>query len=397
MFYDIKAIQKEIKNLKIPPEYFNIPLEDIFKNDFTILLSIREDSGKTSSALLFGMVLYKLYGTTCEYLRNDKNQVTKGKIETLYKTVKSFGYIEKCFGSRWNDVIYKSQVKKFYLAKRDSDGIIIEEDTEPLCVVHSTEEAESYKSSYSNPKGDYIVLDEMFDSGRSPYKLWTDLMTAISTIGRPGSRGREDRCFCLMLGNNSNMYSQWFDDFCISEQIPDLRYGSVIRWETALGTTGTCRLLEISERQKEKIKNRRIRFFGFPTKKAAQFIGTAEWSGKSYPHPDSTMDYHRKQYDRLFILHRDRYIQLELYKYEESYKVLAHFSRKPMLDDNIIMTLFPGDKRGEVYGYGQYQDNERVKKVISTFFRLKNENRWLYASNLVGEVIDDYQKSVDKI
>lgn len=396
MFYDVKAIDKEIKKLKIPSEYFKIPLDDVFKNDYTMLLSIREDSGKTTSILLFSLVLYKLYGTTLEYLRNDKVQVTKGKIETLYNTVRAFDYINKAFDGRWNDVTYKSHVKKFFLIKRDYDGTVIEEDTDPLCVVHSTEEAYDFKSSYVSPKGDLIVLDEMFDSNRSSYRLWTDLMTAISTIGRPGSRGREDRCFCILLGNNDNMYSQWFDDFCISSEIPDLKYGKVIRWETYLGTTGTCRLLEVSERQKEKIENRKIRFFGFPTKKAAQFIGTSEWSGKSYPHPDATLDYTKRCFDRLFVLHRDRYIQLELYKFEEGFKVFAHFSSKPLLDDNLILTLFP-EKKGEVYGYGQHQDNIKIKNVIAKYFNLKNENRWLYASNLVGELVDDFQKNIDKV
>ena len=396
MYYNIKEVQKEIDRLKIPAQYWNIPVEDVFTHDFTMLLSIREDAGKTSSALLFGMVLFKMYGTTTEYLRNDKRQITRANIETLYKTVKEFGYISKCFHDKYNDVEYSPMIKKFYLIKRDPDGNIIDKADEPLCVIHSTEEADTFKSSYSNPHGDYIILDEFIDSGRPTFRLWTDLMTAISTIARPESRGREDRAFCLMLGNNTNEYSQWFDDFCISDQIPNLKYGGVIRWETALGTTGTCRLLEVSERQKEKIEKKRVRFFGFPTKKAAQFIGTAEWSGKTYPHPTERMEYENKIYSRLYIFHRDRYIQLELFNYESGKKVLAHFSRAPLLDDNIILTLFP-EKKQEVYGYGQHQHNPRIKNVIRIYFNLKNENRWLYASNMVGELVEDFQKNIDKV
>ena len=226
-------------------------------------------------------------------------------------------YINKCFNGKYNDVEYSPIVKKFFLIKRDSDGIIIDKDENPICVIHSTEEAEDFKSSYSNPHGDFIFFDEFMDSKRSSYRLWVDLMTCISTIARPGSRGREERAFCLMMGNNTNEYSQWFDDFCISDKIPDLRFGGVIRWETALGTTGTCRLLEMSERHKEKLEKRKIRFFGFPTKKAAQFIGTSEWSGKSFPHPEERMDYENKVFSRIYVYHRDRYIQLELFKYDK--------------------------------------------------------------------------------
>ena len=35
MFYNLKEIQKEIKRLNIPAEYWHIPIDDVFKNDFT--------------------------------------------------------------------------------------------------------------------------------------------------------------------------------------------------------------------------------------------------------------------------------------------------------------------------------------------------------------------------
>ena len=44
---------------------------------------------------------------------------------------------------------------------------------------------------------------------------------------------------------------------------------------------------------------------------------------------------------------------------------------------------------------GELTENE-IKKIIDTYFRLKNENRWLYASNMVGELIEDFQKNIDK-
>ena len=60
------------------------------------------------------------------------------------------------------------------------------------------------------------------------------------------------------------------------------------------------------------------------------------------------------------------------------------------------MTLFP-EKKCEVYGYGQFQDNKRIKKVIDVYFKLKNENRWLFASNMVGELVEDFQKNINKV
>ena len=94
---DTKKIKAEIKKLNIPKEYFKIDMESFFSHDYTILLSIRQDAGKTTQALLLGCVLNKLYGTTTEYLRNDESQIRQKDIENLYNVVEKFGYIEKIF------------------------------------------------------------------------------------------------------------------------------------------------------------------------------------------------------------------------------------------------------------------------------------------------------------
>lgn len=89
-FYNIKQINSEIKKLHIPKEYWKINLESFFNHDYTILLSIRQDAGKTTMSLLLGLVIYKLYGFTTEYIRNDNAQITQANIETLYDVILKF-------------------------------------------------------------------------------------------------------------------------------------------------------------------------------------------------------------------------------------------------------------------------------------------------------------------
>ena len=132
MYYNLNDINREVKKLKIPKEYWRIPVEDALKTDYTMLLSIREDAGKTTQALLFGLVLHKLYNTTTEYLRNDKTQITRKNIETIYKTVRQFKYIEKCYDGKYNDVAYAPTLKRFYLIKRDKEGNEIDREDESL-------------------------------------------------------------------------------------------------------------------------------------------------------------------------------------------------------------------------------------------------------------------------
>ena len=49
--FNVKKIRSEIKKLNIPKEYFRIDLESFFNHDYTILLSIRQDAGKTSKKI----------------------------------------------------------------------------------------------------------------------------------------------------------------------------------------------------------------------------------------------------------------------------------------------------------------------------------------------------------
>lgn len=397
MFYDIKKIRKELKSWKIPEQFFSINLEEFFKTDITMLISIRENAGKTTSGLLLGLALFKLYGITTEYLRSDTAQIRKKSVINLYENVRQFGYFEKAFGKNgWNDVTYQAMTRKFYLCKKDENGEIIEKHPEPLCVCHSNEEAESIKSSYNNPKGNFIFYDEFMDTARMTLNQWEEFMTNISTIGRITTRLEDDGetplAHSLMTGNNKSMYSPWFDDFCIQEEISKLKFGQYFKVNTDLGTSLLVQLLDQSEEFKERVKRGKIHFYGYNTKKAAQFTGITEWSGKTYPHMKFPLRDLRPVFNRFYIKHRNRFVQVELYK-KDFYFCFAHFSYEPKYDDNIILTLDP-EQLQEVYGFGEYDMRKKTFEVIRIFIRLLNENRWFYASNFVGEIVDDYAKNI---
>lgn len=398
MYYDIQKIKREVKKLNIPSKFFRINIDEFFDNDIYMMISIRENAGKTTQCLIFGMVLKKLYNTTTEYLRCDTAQIRQKGIENLYNTIRSLGYVEKIFGKEWNDVEYKVRSRKFFLCHKDEDGLIDKMDDKPLCCCHSNEESEDLKSAYNNPDGNFIFFDEFMDSKRATMDQWIEFMTNISTIGRPETRldkkTKKPLAHCIMAGNNKNVYSHWFDDFCIQEEISRLKFGHYFKMKTDMGTSMICYMLDQSEDLKEKIEKGRIHFFGFPTKKAAQFNGITEWSGKTYKHLHFPVRDLRPIYNRIFIRHRNRLIQLELYR-KENYFVFAHFASAPTKDDNIILCLDPEEK-GEVYGYGIYERNTRIFDLIKIFIRLKQENRWYYVSNFVGEVVEDFEKNIEK-
>ena len=398
-FYDIKEVERELNRLNIPNKYRNIPIKEVLTNNYTMIVSIRENAGKTTEGLLIGAILHKTRGITIEYIRSDNDQTRRKSVENLFGTIINCKYIEKIFRGKYNSVSYMSQQKKFFLVKRDSDGAIIEKAEKPFCAVHSNEEWSSLKSTYNNPSGLFIFYDEFMDSGRATMNQWEEFMNNISTIGRPDSRRDDDGSslvHVLMTGNNSNVYSHWFDDFCISEKVRELSFGHSFREKTQMGTTIYFKLLDPDEGIKKKVKEGRIDFFGFNTKKAAAFTGISEWSGKTFPHLEFNLNSKdvRKVYDRLFVRHRGRLIQMELYHSKENREfVFCHFASEPYKNDNIILTLNPRAKC-DVYGRGEYESNKRVYELIRIYFRLRAEDRFRYASNFVGEILDDFEKNI---
>lgn len=391
---EIKILKDEVRKLKIPPEFFGIRLDDFQHYQYNMYISVRQVAGKTTQSLLLGLLLVKNFPdkySCIEYLRLDKSQIVRANIETIFDTIIDLGYFTKIYGEQWNSVKYHPQQRKFYLTKTDEDGNVITEANDPICVVHAVEHSEEYKSSYVSHRSNYIVLDECFETARPTYNIFVEFLNAISTIGRPLSPGRAENLIVLMLGNNQDQYSFWFDEFMI--EVDDLKFGGYVNFKTEYNTTGIVRMLEQSEKHKERIRSKNIPFLGFTSKKAAAFTGLTEWSGKSYRHLEWRLNYDNMRFRRLYIEHRGRFIQLEYFVDPEHRKyIFAHFAAPPKYDDNIILTLEPSDKQ-HVYGTGNKEEREKIFKICQDYFYLYDENRWYYASNKVGSLIDDYIKN----
>lgn len=393
---DVNAVKKKIKSLKIPKEYWGIDLDSFFNHQYNMYISIRETAGKTTQSLILGMVLNQLYPShyAIEYLRNDNRQIVRANIENLFNTIVSLGYIEKIYNNKWNDVIYKTQQRKFFLVKKNTEGEVVETSAEPICIVHSLETAFDAKSGYNaGGRGNYIVLDEFQDTSRATYGIFPQFLNYISTIGRPLSEGAKDWLHVLMIGNNTNPYCFYFDEFQIQEEIPYLKFGGAIEFKTEYGVTGVVKLLELSDVQKERLQRKNIPFLGFPGKKAAAFTGVEEWSGETFKHINFELNYDNCVYRRAYIKHRGRYIQLDLFNQDpQGVFLFLHFASEPKFDDNVILTIDP-ELATDIYGFGKYEKREKILRLCKIIMNCFNENRVYYASNRVGSLISDYRKN----
>lgn len=393
---DVKKIKAEIKKLNIPKDYWGIDLNSFFDYQWNIYISIRETAGKTTQSLLLGLVLNKLYPDrySIEYLRNDNSQIVRSNVETLFDTILKYDYIKKIYGGKYNNISYKPITKKFYLTLTDEEGSVIDEAKDPICSLHAVENWKALKSVYNNPRGNYIILDEFPDTNRATYKIFTELLNTVSTIGRPLSSDRTPWLHILLMGNNTDEYCFYFDDFQISEEIPYLKFGGSIPFRTEYNTTGICKLLELGEVQKERLRTKNIPFLGFSGKKAAPFTGESEWGGEQYKHITFDLNYEECFFRRAYIFHRGRYIQIDLFNNEEIGRfAFFHFADTPKYNDNLIFTTDP-EKASDIYGFGKYEKREKVLKACKIITDLYKENRVYYASNRVGSLTSDFIKNI---
>lgn len=389
--YDTKKIEKEINKLGIPKEYRTrfVNLDNFFSHDYMMLLSIRQDAGKTTQALILGMVLKKLYNRTTILIRSDKKQITLSNIESLYDTIIDCGYFAKLYDNKYDTVVYKSMEHKFYLAKNvtNDDGSITQEvSTEVLCHVICLENWKDYKSNVNNPYADYIVFDEFMDTDRTTTRQMVELQNNISTFGR-----NRETCHILMLGNNVSKYCFWFEEFCIENDVVNLTFGSYIEKITSLGTTFICELMKVSDEHKEKITKKKIRFSGFNTPKMNAFNGLQEWQGDAHEHipNDELLENNKPIFNNIWVKHRNAYIRINVYNDNDfGLFVFLHYSNKPKFDDGIILTLEPSNNN-EFYGLAEYAP-VKLKKLMTNIMSIIYSNRCYFSTNSVGELFSNY-------
>lgn len=389
--FNVEDVKREIRKLHIPKEYFRMDLDAINNHDISVFMSIRKDSGKTSSALIIGLVLNLLYGYEIEYLRVDDKQTTEANIDNIFDVIIKNDYIAKIYDGRYNGIEYKSRTKRFFLVKRDGEDII-DRSERPICLVHSLQRWSSMKSGYNNTHGNWFVLDEMFDTERSTTNQIIEFANQISTITRERPEAR-----VIMLGNNLNKYSFWFDEFGVMDQIENLNYGGTIDHRTSMGTTIYMTLFDISEEKIKNVLKKKVRFFGFDTPKMAAFNGLQAFAGNQWQHipNDELLDLKYLLYNRLFIFHRGRYVQICIYYNNNQEYVFLHWSNEPKHDDNIILTASPdAQNRQHIYGFGNLCQNANIKAKLSLIRSLREQNLWFYSSNSVGDLVLDYLKTV---
>lgn len=406
--WNAKEINKIIKRLQIPKKYENMMVNtDVLLNhDITMLLSIREDAGKTFNTLLkaLAMHVYQDEELHIIYCRSDKTQITKANIENLFDGIVSNGYLQKLYNGKYNHIIYKHMTHKFYLTYKE-DGMNDEDCVlgDFFCQVIANENYINYKSSITDNKSNVFIYDEIGDTKRDTSRQMIEFMNNISTFLRPQDRLQKDGTplgKVIMLGNNTDKYLFWFYEFCIEEDIDNLKYGSYIDKQTELGTTFACYLLAQSDEFKEKREKKKIHFFGFNTPKMDAFNGIQEWQADVHPHipyNDFLMDC-ELIYNKLWIKHRNRYIRINIYNHIKMGVVLfLHYSNKPQKTDGFVLTSFEPQEQNECFGFGYDLPHTKARQRLEYIRELGQTKRIYFANNSVGELYQNFCNEINFI
>ena len=369
-----KDIKKEWNRLKMPKDeaydIFHIPLDYAKRCGYYMLLSKR-GVGKTTSVMLLGMILFKLYGCQVQYIRQTEDMLKPKFAQELMSTILKFGYIEKLTEGRWNSAYYYAS--RWVFCNVDQDGKIIEKSGIHFCYTLSIDQSFTYKSNYNAPEGNMTVFDE-FIGKRYTENSFVYYLDILSTIIR-----KRSGVVNFMLSNNIDEFSEYFEEFEIYEQIREMKAGECDIAETPGGTRIYVEKINKHDKNAARLNKE---YFGFKNPRLYAITGAGEWNValcKHYDLEDNVELIDRRHYIKM----GSNLVNIELHN-SEKYGLICRIHKATRIyDDSIIYTMDAiEDKR--------YRKGKGWSKVDHLLWGLLARDMWHYATNSQKNFVDKY-------
>lgn len=373
MLFDYKKIRKEYKKLKVPHHLYNPCREPIEKAKHHIILSQRS-SGKTTNLLLLGMLFNREYGTIIHYIRSREVYITNKNIKDLFSTIISFGYIEKITNGRYNSCVYHA--RRWYYCNRDTDGNIIEQDNNHFMICMSYDNNDSYKSSYTCPVADFVIVDEFIERYyyNNSFILLMDLLMTL----------KRNRLSMIVFysANTIDKNTIWFDEFMIKSEVSKMKLGEQRLIETKQGTPINVHIFSF-EKQTEQSKLQQISnslYFGFSNPKLYSITGD-DWAMSNYPHIPT--NYYEVISKNHYIKFSTDLLRLTIVNFDKIGLGVIVTMSTTSYDDSVIYTSDSVTDYRYRYAFG----HTKVDKLIWDLFK---KHKFYYQSNEVGSIVDSY-------
>ena len=296
----------------------------------------------------------------------------------MFNTILSWGYVDELTEGQYDSIVYES--RRYYYVNSETR----EKDPKPFLVALSLDENDLNKSSLQLPDTDLIIFDE-FISRRNYSDEFPILNDTIKTVIR-----ERDSPLIVMLANTIQLHSFWFRELTIYDYIQNMIPGERRELTTAEGTIVDFALIgNKPEEMTEHKKKHNAKFFGFPNPKLNSIRGGG-WAIRVYPHPPRDPDRKILVKNR-YIRHNGYILNMELCTSEKMGAYVIVHPANEYKDDSVIycLDIQLEDKRFK-YKWG----NRKIDKVYETLYK---RNKWFYATNLDGTLVDDYVRNMEKI
>lgn len=377
IIYDWNRIVKLYNSLGIPKGVYNPTAVHQLQSGKYIVDMSERNTGKSTNWMLLMLCMYKLYGSETCYIRELTDMIMPKHSMEIFKTILSYGYLEKLFDGRWNTILYRS--RRYYLANSETG----EEDDKPFMLSLALNENDLNKSSLQLPDTDLIFFDE-FVSSHNYANEFVHFADTVKTVIR-----ERDAPLIIMCANTLDMHTFWFKELEIYEAVQGMNVDEHKVITTAGGTTVDIAFIgQTLETMSEHRKAHNAKFFGFSNPKLNAIRGGA-WNIKMYPHPDREEDTETVLRNR-YISHNGFLLNLEIvHNNRHGYHVIVHEANQTY-EDSIIynLDLQPINKH--------YKFKWGTSRIDKFLWRMLQENKWFYANNFVGTLVEDYLRNIKK-
>lgn len=379
---DWQKIRKEYKKLKCPKDVWNPLTLPLGECGYYIVLSDRS-RGKTTNALLLGMIMNKIDGSKIEYVRQRREQIMPKFILSLFSTITQYGYVEKITNGEYNTIRNKS--RRGYYAHVNENGEMDKISTEPFIHFAGIDECMDLKSTYNSPDSNIIIFDE-FISKIYYRDECVDFLDMVSTYFRMRTNG-----IIMMLANTIDKNSPYFDELSLRDTIDKIHMGENEIVTTSMGTRMYLEILgSVANNQKQRVNKW---FFGFKNPKLASITGAESWALPEFQHipKNSKTEIIRRG---IFIFHAGKYVALDVVLNNKiGYCIYVH-PATIIHEDSIIYTSGNIPDTRYKYRFGD-MTYDKLSKLI--WGKMYNRNLFFFSDNSTGALVESYVSLCKKL
>lgn len=327
-------------------------------------------SGKTYSALKYGLEKYAKTGQQMAIIRRWSEDFTGKRGQTMFDNLVTNGEISKITGGKWTGVYYYGS--RWYLCKYE-DGKRVADET-PFCYAFSISSMEHDKST-SYPQIMTVVFDEFLTRGAYLPDEFVLFMNVLSSIIRHKTDVK-----IFMLGNTVNKYCPYFAEMGL-KHAKDMKAGTIDIYD--YGDSGLKVAVEFTGTNKGGKAS--DKYFAFDNPRLSMITGEV-WEIDIYPH--CPVKYKPTEVlFTYFIKFADDLLQCEIVLHEDLYFTFIHRKTTDLKYPETDLVFTPDYSARPNYRRRITKPANEIEKKIADFYI---KDKVFYSDNEVGEIVRNY-------